>query len=854
MKVAKQVAVFLIILMRCESLDIPCFPGCDYDYTDSWSSCLPDCKSYTNMHPDMGRQNTACIRCTTAQLQLQHVANEKNLSVLAVPTPICLPNNLHVAVRGLSLGKLSVEKLRPLQQSKIQFLTLAECGITDLGEHVLGVFPRLSSLEIIFNGLTEVKEQWFSGLKHPDFFYSLSLSHNNISSIDSSPFQKLSFLTGLLLDNNSLKSIQSSWLAGLERLFYLSLKSNQIRNIHPTAFMFLRDLDKLDLSDNLLTYLSSDTTRGLHKLHDLIVGGRLPLIDASAPLVKNWKLDYNRLRTGEFIAVTVNEVLFCMRKRPRMTRYQVHVHHYNTLTQVYMDIVLQCKILNLELTSADKASYDLPIAIISNVNNTEHATSINQLCRDSWKDVGIVNVALSQDLNLRIVSIRVEKSYQTHPVAVILSAITTGNENINMSDAVCFGKNGTVLGHEELKNVTCLFNTCGKVYRHVFTTPLCNSPDDTVRVGEKGVTNTTKQPAKATVSTPSTAPFVTVGSDKEQSWGYLGLVTVLAVIGVTAVVLFLTYFVRRWGCCSGGNQAAQAGNACPGSPLGVVSCSSWMVSGASGPTVTVSAGKYSADPDEDVETTPKLASSSSDEQQYEEIPDEYFLYYNTRPASLHHDYWEIKDEHYNYENTQSRPLSLPLSLQAHLSGQDDEDSSITFYASAVNENYQESAGHRENSAPPYEVVKERARNLALMGKYGRLQRGFKQKASRVYLDARARKILTSNPSAINQNYQDPGRQRQKGAPSYETPTIHKSRARDLALVGKYGRMQKGFRQKANRVYLDAHKHESTQSKTQQNMSSTSQAPTIPTITPSKADVSTIREIVRKGKVKRSQTF
>ncbi|XP_066302820.1 uncharacterized protein [Branchiostoma lanceolatum] len=115
---------------------------------------------------------------------------------------------------------------------------------------------------------------------------------------------------------------------------------------------------------------------------------------------------------------------------------------------------------------------------------------------------------------------------------------------------------------------------------------------------------------------------------------------------------------------------------------------------------TTRKGKIPTCPDKASGRVSQQASCSGDDQQYSEIPDDYYKYqntatsppeasntyweipddyYNTRPASLHH-YWEIGDDYYNYENTAGRPLSFPLTLQVPLSSGQYEN--VPFSASA----------------------------------------------------------------------------------------------------------------------------------------------------------------------------
>ncbi|XP_078621718.1 uncharacterized protein LOC144887992 [Branchiostoma floridae x Branchiostoma japonicum] len=652
LNVVQQVVVVFTIVVSCASLEPTCFPGCKN--TESWSFCFPISKQ--DYGPNF--QRGTCILCPT-QLQKQPVL--KNSSQ---PTSTCLPNKGRVAIRGFSFGILSVQKLRPPQQSKVNDLALVQCGITDLEQGILAKFPQLQYLYIDFNNLTHVKKDWFDDVGRKSQFYTLSLSHNHIRGIDSKCFQNLTSLQTLLLDGNSLQSIHPSWFHNLKRLGHLSLKSNSIEIIPPQAFKSLSRLVHLDLSRNVLTCLSRETVEGLPKLHTLSLGGnRLFALDDSVHLVMNWRLDYRYFDyTGHRVAVRFNKVLFCITEIPQLRQsYHVEMPHDNRTqaARPNAEPLKQCNCLASGLRGASLRKFSLPLIIISvGTESDKHAKNIAHLCKHAWDNVSLVKVALWGDITLQIVPIGKDRSCNPPIVAIVLSDVVS-SENRTKLHADRHSDN--IFGHEEMMNVTCFVNTWEETYQHVFTTPLSSTPDDTVCPRE-GVTVSTREPKiKTTKLTLNQTNTSTNGTVKEKS-PRVAIITMVVVVGVVLVALFVMYVVRR---CSRGDQAAQAAGHLAG-VHGTAPSRTTQQSSSSGDDP-----QYNVIPDEYYnQQNTGMPQTAND---YSQIPDEHFNYYNTRPDAQH-PYWEIPDEYYNCYNT------YPSTRQVT---QDGEDYSVRFNTAAV---------------------------------------------------------------------------------------------------------------------------------------------------------------------------
>ncbi|XP_035680943.1 uncharacterized protein LOC118418911 [Branchiostoma floridae] len=763
-KVVARIVTVLAIVVGCVGLDPTCFPGCTY--TNQWTDCVPFRKSH-----GLGlRLQGTCMLCT-AQLQQQPARFVQNSSE---PTSLCLPDKDNVAVRGVKLGVLSVQKLLPPQKSSVNIstgiLALVECGITDLEQGTVAAFPVLKSLQLDSNNLTHVKRAWFDGLKSPKLMWTLSFSHNNISIIDPTCFQNLTALTTLLLDNNALQSIDPSWFHNLKWLTQLSLRANSIKRLPPQAFKPLIRLRRLDLSRNALTCLSRETLNGLHKLEELgVSGSRLFALDDFAPSVVNWRLDYGYTRyTGQTFAVRVNQVLFCISKGPELQEYHVHIHHNSTLHLPQPDDnhIGQCRTLKGRLTAINQTKYDLPfVAMWVNTESDRRISNITHMCTRAWKDAGGVKVALGGDTTLQIVPMGIDRSHQPQTVAVVVSGIMEDDKHRSMSSDDGHGKNISTFGHEEMLNVTCHVDTVrGETHRHVFTTPLSSTPDGT-QCTEKVIPVTRKATTIMTTEVPlnQTSPVtnlpVTARPVKEKStctcnvW-LIYSITLSAVVGVEHIALLVAFvyiMIKRRRCSQSGDPPAPA----------VASVSRWMLGGAGGRVVSGSAAdsatqtaagdepQYSEIPDDFYNPCYNYDNARPRVQPpYSEIPDEYYTqYYNTRPW-VDHPYWEIPDEYYNNENR--RRLSYPLTLRVPGQG----DDAVPFYAAVA-----------EVALPP---------STRLGGKHPSYS-------------------TVPRTRSVPQIH---ARQRKAHIRSYGAPVAGRYSVRDMAAIGRYGRTRGALMSKA----------------------------------------------------------
>jgi len=87
---------------------------------------------------------------------------------------------------------------------------------------------------------------------------SLSLAHNEITTIDEGAFVKITTLKTLSLKYNKLKTLDEKSFNGLRNLENLDLSHNNITNVSPITFSLLKSLKTISLSHNAIEKLEDE--------------------------------------------------------------------------------------------------------------------------------------------------------------------------------------------------------------------------------------------------------------------------------------------------------------------------------------------------------------------------------------------------------------------------------------------------------------------------------------------------------------------------------------------------------------------------------------------------------------------
>lgn len=152
--------------------------------------------------------------------------------------------------------------------SSLENINVANQNITSIKS---GTFSRLTNLTVLvinYNGLTSIENGLFSGLTK---LTDLSLNENNLSSIANGVFSGLSSLTYLNLNRNRLTSMGSSLFSGLTSLLSLDLSGNLIKSIFSGLFDALTSLVNLYLNSNEITILENGVFNKLTRLVTLFL-------------------------------------------------------------------------------------------------------------------------------------------------------------------------------------------------------------------------------------------------------------------------------------------------------------------------------------------------------------------------------------------------------------------------------------------------------------------------------------------------------------------------------------------------------------------------------------------------------
>lgn len=152
-------------------------------------------------------------------------------------SPVAQMKNL----KSLSIDKLAITDLSPVKDLKLNYLSAAECGLTDVS--ALEGMSSLKTLSLTGNKLTSIAP--LKGMK--DLGY-LSVDKNKDLS-DLSPLGDTTKLTTLLINGCNISDISA--IKGNTKLEYLYAADNKITDI--SAFEKMNALFYVDISNNKIT-------------------------------------------------------------------------------------------------------------------------------------------------------------------------------------------------------------------------------------------------------------------------------------------------------------------------------------------------------------------------------------------------------------------------------------------------------------------------------------------------------------------------------------------------------------------------------------------------------------------------
>ena len=150
---------------------------------------------------------------------------------------------------------------------ELEILDLARNQISQIKDNTFSQTPKLSTLVLLGNFLTEINR---SALRGDHSLTDLQLQDNQIETIHSDAFDLVALRT-IYLQNNSLASLSSQWFSGNEKLQTVMLQNNLLNSVPEDAFRGCTALESLDLSHNNIRLLPATLLQGLKSLTHFFV-------------------------------------------------------------------------------------------------------------------------------------------------------------------------------------------------------------------------------------------------------------------------------------------------------------------------------------------------------------------------------------------------------------------------------------------------------------------------------------------------------------------------------------------------------------------------------------------------------
>ncbi|XP_044761422.1 chaoptin [Coccinella septempunctata] len=143
----------------------------------------------------------------------------------------------------------------------LNILDLSRNSIANLGPGTFLGLKKLKKIDISVNSLRTVEDDAFEGL---DELQELNLKDNNILLIPASALGRLPKLTSLQLDYNRIAALSGDLLRSIAaQVTTLVISKNIIRELPQASFQYFQQLERLDLSRNLISNLNSNAFLGL---------------------------------------------------------------------------------------------------------------------------------------------------------------------------------------------------------------------------------------------------------------------------------------------------------------------------------------------------------------------------------------------------------------------------------------------------------------------------------------------------------------------------------------------------------------------------------------------------------------
>jgi Leucine-rich repeat (LRR) protein len=168
----------------------------------------------------------------------------------------------------------------------------------------LNTLTQIKYLNITHNSIGYVDERSFQGMTD---LVSLSLSDNQLKSVESRSFHRARKLKKLFLFSNSLKVLREFSFANLSVLEYLDLHDNDIDTIEASAFYDLIRLKTLYISGNKLKFITQMTFKHLTGTMDVLYIGENEIDDIES-------YSFSNMIGLRYLHIEINQLKFVRNK------------------------------------------------------------------------------------------------------------------------------------------------------------------------------------------------------------------------------------------------------------------------------------------------------------------------------------------------------------------------------------------------------------------------------------------------------------------------------------------------------------------------------------------------------------
>ena len=223
-------------------------------------------KSYIDRCSEQPLNVSTTIQQPQLELALHPATFMCNHESLVLPNGIFLElESLHrLSLKGMRLNSSVWHELENL--SNLTYLSLTNNDITTIDINTISKLKKLKELNLARNYIQTILNGTFESLS---LLWWLDLSRNRISFLERGTFKALSHLKSLYLSQNCIKTIENGTFIGMIELSKLDLSRNRISFLERGTFKALSHLKSLYLSQNCIETIENGTFIGMIELSKL---------------------------------------------------------------------------------------------------------------------------------------------------------------------------------------------------------------------------------------------------------------------------------------------------------------------------------------------------------------------------------------------------------------------------------------------------------------------------------------------------------------------------------------------------------------------------------------------------------